>query len=80
MGRRGCGPSPRGGPPREIIHDYNYAQVLTLDLLRKGMRMEEVPYPVPRQRARGVVRAVELSGEGAASHLARAAQPLTRAA
>ncbi len=27
----------------EIIHDYNYAQVLTLDLLRKGMRMEEVP-------------------------------------
>jgi glycosyltransferase involved in cell wall biosynthesis len=27
----------------EIIHDYNYAQVLTLDLLRKGFRMEEVP-------------------------------------
>jgi glycosyltransferase involved in cell wall biosynthesis len=27
----------------EIIHDYNYAQILTLDLLRKGMRMEEVP-------------------------------------
>jgi glycosyltransferase involved in cell wall biosynthesis len=27
----------------EIVHDYNYAQVLTLDLLRKGMRMEEVP-------------------------------------
>ena len=27
----------------EVIHDYNYAQVLTLDLLRKGMRMEEVP-------------------------------------
>ncbi len=26
----------------EIIHDYNYAQVLTLDLLRKGMRIEEV--------------------------------------
>lgn len=26
----------------EIVHDYNYAQVLTLDLLRKGMRMEEV--------------------------------------
>ena len=23
----------------EIIHDYNYAQVLTLDLLRKGMRL-----------------------------------------
>ena len=27
----------------EIIHDYNYAQVLTLDLLQKGFRMEEVP-------------------------------------
>ena len=27
----------------EIIHDYNYAQVLTLDLLKKGMRMKEVP-------------------------------------
>lgn len=27
----------------EIIHDYNYAQVLTLDLLQKGYRMEEVP-------------------------------------
>lgn len=26
----------------EIIHDYNYAQVLTLNLLRKGFRMEEV--------------------------------------
>jgi glycosyltransferase involved in cell wall biosynthesis len=27
----------------EIIHDYNYAQILTLDLLSKGFRMEEVP-------------------------------------
>lgn len=27
----------------EIIHDYNYAQVLTLDLLRKNFRMEEIP-------------------------------------
>lgn len=27
----------------EIIHDYNYAQVLTLDLLRKGYALEEVP-------------------------------------
>jgi glycosyltransferase involved in cell wall biosynthesis len=27
----------------EIIHDYNYAQVLTLDLLRKGFRIAEVP-------------------------------------
>jgi glycosyltransferase involved in cell wall biosynthesis len=27
----------------EIVHDYNYAQVLTLDLLQKGFRLEEVP-------------------------------------
>jgi hypothetical protein len=27
----------------EIIHDYNYAQVLTLDMLRKQMRYAEVP-------------------------------------
>lgn len=27
----------------EIVHDYNYAQVLTLDLARKGFRIEEVP-------------------------------------
>lgn len=27
----------------EIIHDYNYAQVITLNLLRKGFRMMEIP-------------------------------------
>ncbi len=26
-----------------IVHDFNYAQVLTIDLLRRGMRYEEVP-------------------------------------
>ena len=36
----------------EIIHDYNYAQVLTLDLLKKGMRMREVPVSYQR-RTRG---------------------------
>ncbi|MDE2939371.1 MAG: lysylphosphatidylglycerol synthase domain-containing protein [Chloroflexota bacterium] len=36
----------------EIIHDYNYAQVLTLDLLKKGMRMREVPITYSR-RTRG---------------------------
>ena len=36
----------------EIIHDYNYAQVLTLDLLKKGMRMKEVPIRY-RFRTRG---------------------------
>ncbi|MEZ4554020.1 MAG: flippase-like domain-containing protein [Dehalococcoidia bacterium] len=36
----------------EIVHDYNYAQVLTLDLLKKGMRMEEVTVRY-RRRASG---------------------------
>lgn len=27
----------------EIIHDYNYAQVVTLNLIRKGFRMKEIP-------------------------------------
>jgi glycosyltransferase involved in cell wall biosynthesis len=27
----------------EVVHDYNYAQVLTLDLLAKGFRYAEVP-------------------------------------
>ncbi|NBI30039.1 glycosyltransferase family 2 protein [Chengkuizengella marina] len=27
----------------EIIHDYNYAQVLTLNIVRKGFRMREIP-------------------------------------
>ena len=36
----------------EIIHDYNYAQVLTLDLLKKGMRLREVPVS-HRQRTKG---------------------------
>jgi len=29
----------------EIIHDYNYAQVITLNLVRKGFRLAEVPIP-----------------------------------
>ena len=35
--------SRRAAVEAEIIHDYNYAQVLTLDLLRKGFRYAEVP-------------------------------------
>ncbi|MEW9672375.1 glycosyltransferase family 2 protein [Ammoniphilus sp. 3BR4] len=27
----------------EIVHDYNYAQVLTLNLIRKGFRVKEIP-------------------------------------
>ncbi len=36
----------------EIIHDYNYAQVMTLNLLKKGMRLREVPISY-RRRTRG---------------------------
>jgi hypothetical protein len=35
--------SPRALECAEIAHDYNYAQVLTLDMLRKRMRYAEVP-------------------------------------
>ena len=34
----------------EIIHDYNYAQVLTLDLLNKGLRLAEVPITWRKRR------------------------------
>ena len=34
----------------EIVHDYNYAQVLTLDLLAKGFRYLEVPITYDRRR------------------------------
>ncbi len=44
----------------EIIHDYNYAQVLTLNLLRKRMRLREVPgdYRV-RQNGKSFIRRFE---------------------
>src|SRR5437868_7148034 len=35
--------SPRATTEAEVIHDYNYAQVLTLDLLAKGFTYTEVP-------------------------------------
>lgn len=35
--------SPRAATAVEVIHDFNYAQVITLDLLAKGMRYVEVP-------------------------------------
>lgn len=41
----------------EIIHDYNYAQVLTLDLLRKRMRLAQVPIGYARrQHGRSFIR------------------------
>jgi uncharacterized membrane protein YbhN (UPF0104 family) len=35
--------SPAAAAAAEIVHDYNYAQVLTLDLLAKGFSYAEVP-------------------------------------
>ena len=35
--------SRRAAADAEVIHDFNYAQVLTLDLLAKGFRYAEVP-------------------------------------
>jgi glycosyltransferase involved in cell wall biosynthesis len=35
--------SARAAAEAEIVHDYNYAQVLTLDLLGRGFRYAEVP-------------------------------------
>jgi glycosyltransferase involved in cell wall biosynthesis len=35
--------SPRAAASAEVVHDYNYAQVLTLDLLGKGFIYAEVP-------------------------------------
>jgi glycosyltransferase involved in cell wall biosynthesis len=35
--------SPRAAQAAEIAHDYNYAQILTIDLLAKGFRYAEVP-------------------------------------
>ncbi len=44
--------SPSAAAEAEIVHDYNYAQVLTLDLLAKGYRYAEVPIAY-RHRRRG---------------------------
>jgi glycosyltransferase involved in cell wall biosynthesis len=35
--------APAAAADAEVIHDFNYAQVLTLDLLAKGYRYREVP-------------------------------------
>ncbi len=41
----------------EVIHDYNYAQVLTLDLVRKGYRYSEVPISYAfREEGRSFIR------------------------
>ena len=49
--------SPWAARTAQILHDYNYAQVLTIDLLQKGARYEEVPITYSfRQSGRSFVR------------------------
>lgn len=49
--------SPEAARQAEIIHDFNYAQVLTLDLLAKGFRYAEVPITYRfRRHGRSFVR------------------------
>jgi glycosyltransferase involved in cell wall biosynthesis len=49
--------SPAAAAHAEVIHDFNYAQVLTLDLLAKGFRYAEVPITYRfRQHGRSFVR------------------------
>ncbi|HVL65500.1 MAG TPA: lysylphosphatidylglycerol synthase domain-containing protein [Actinomycetota bacterium] len=49
--------APEAARDAEVIHDFNYAQVLTLDLLAKGYRYAEVPISYRfRQTGRSFVR------------------------
>jgi glycosyltransferase involved in cell wall biosynthesis len=49
--------SPAAAVHAEIIHDFNYAQVLTLDLVAKGYRYAEVPISYSfRRHGRSFVR------------------------
>ena len=66
LARDGASPTARADTARcraeaaraaEIVHDYNYAQVLTLDLVRKGFRYAEVPISYSFRREGTFVRA-----------------------
>jgi len=49
--------SPAAAAEAEIVHDFNYAQVLTLDLLAKGFRYAEVPITYRfREHGRSFIR------------------------
>lgn len=49
--------SPAAARAAGIAHDYNYAQVITIDLLRKGFRYAEVPITYAfREHGRSFVR------------------------
>jgi glycosyltransferase involved in cell wall biosynthesis len=52
--------SARAATNASVIHDYNYAQVLTIDLLSKGFRYAEVPISYSfRTRGSSFVRPLE---------------------
>jgi glycosyltransferase involved in cell wall biosynthesis len=49
--------SPAAAAAAEVVHDFNYAQVLTLDLVAKGFRYAEVPISYRfREHGRSFVR------------------------
>jgi glycosyltransferase involved in cell wall biosynthesis len=49
--------SPAAAASAEVIHDFNYAQVLTLDLVAKGFRYAEVPISYAfRQHGQSFIR------------------------
>ena len=75
--------SPAAIAAAEVVHDYNYAQVLTLDLLAKGFTYAEVPirysfrstgtsFVSPGRYLRKVLPAVhrELNDESVLDHMA----------
>jgi glycosyltransferase involved in cell wall biosynthesis len=63
----------------EILHDYNYAQVMTLNLVRKGYRMKEVPirYKV-RQSGTSFIRFVPYVTNVAAAIWKEMRRPVAR--
>ena len=58
--------SPEAAARAEVIHDYNYAQVLTLDLLAKGFAYAEVPIRYSFRERHVVREAGPLPAEGRA--------------
>ena len=76
--RAATGPC-RAPPPRdaEIVHDFNYAQVLTLDLLAKGFRYAEVPisYRFRSTAARSCASAATCAGSCPRSTASWATRP-----
>ena len=73
--------SPAAAADAEVIHDFNYAQVLTFDLLAKGHRYAEVPISYRfRTTGRSFVRLRPLPPPGRPRGAGRAARRRRRAA